>query len=60
VTLSCGGLVRYRRDDDGRIDDVDYYARGIGWTSYGAARTSWTGGEQRDVVEWRRRNGVRS
>ena len=54
---ACGGLVRFRtvegecEEDDTIV--VDYYARGVGWTSYGAAQSSWTADEQRKVTEWR-------
>lgn len=55
---AVGGLVRYRErfDRDGYFAsvDVDYYARGIGWTSYDAAKSSWTAAEQREVRAFRR------
>lgn len=50
----CGGLMRVRDDDRGDEDYwgeegmvAEYYARGIGWTSWrAAAATSWTAAER--------------
>jgi hypothetical protein len=60
---ACGELVRFVMEQDDRdgIDrptDVDYYARGVGWTSYGAAVPSWTPGEQDEVRAWRTDHGI--
>lgn len=71
-TEHCGRLVRVRHvhvdgngDDyyggsgDEDYEEVDFFARGVGWTSYGAAKSSWTAEEQGQVDAWRRRNNAR-
>lgn len=47
-TILAGGLVRFVLCYvDGA--EVDYYARGVGWTSRSAAQSSWTSAECREV-----------